>query len=383
MASKKIGKQTFALCNPPSIAGHANVVGPKEGDGPLKDSFDVISPDASFGERSWEKAEVEMQKRALSAALEKAKQTTSVLDFLFAGDLLNQCISAGYAARSAGVPFFGLYGACSTMAESLLLSSMAVGGGFADNAVAMTSSHFASSERQYRFPLGYGGQRTPTAQWTVTGSGSALVCGAGKGPRLTCATVGTVRDLGVKDAGNMGAAMAPAAYSTIKAHLEDMNLTPKDYDLIVTGDLGVLGHAIVTDLLGREGVDLSRNYRDCGLLLYDLEKQDMHAGGSGCGCSAAVLNGYLLDGLRRGATPLSTSVTLVVTGAKWSKYLKPRICSISSVNTRSKNRSQFWNPMVQMGMTVQPSLKYSSVTKFSVTLVMAEITRSEPPMTSS
>ena len=162
MASKKIGKQTFALCNPPSIAGHANVVGPKEGDGPLKDSFDVISPDASFGERSWEKAEVEMQKRALAAALEKAKQTTSVLDFLFAGDLLNQCISSAYASREMAIPFFGLYGACSTMAESLCLAGMFVDTGLARQCLAVTSSHFCSAERQFRFPLEYGGQRTPT-----------------------------------------------------------------------------------------------------------------------------------------------------------------------------------------------------------------------------
>lgn len=300
MASKKIGKQTFALCNPPSIAGHANVVGPKEGDGPLKDSFDVISPDASFGERSWEKAEVEMQKRALAAALEKAKQTTSVLDFLFAGDLLNQCISAGYAARSAGVPFFGLYGACSTMAESLLLSSMAVGGGFADNAVAMTSSHFASSERQYRFPLGYGGQRTPTAQWTVTGSGAALVRRDGHGPRITGCTVGTVTDLGIKDANNMGAAMAPAAYATIKAHFDDMKTAPEDFDLIVTGDLGQLGKEMLLELARRDGVSLGGKLTDCGTMVFDNDKQDVHAGGSGCGCSAITLCGYLLGQLNGG-----------------------------------------------------------------------------------
>ena len=194
MASKKIGKQTFALCNPPSIAGHANVVGPKEGDGPLKDSFDVISPDASFGERSWEKAEVEMQKRALAAALEKAKQTTSVLDFLFAGDLLNQCISAGYAARSAGVPFFGLYGACSTMAESLGLAAMLLDGGFGEWGAAVTSSHFCSAERQYRTPLEYGGQRTPTSQWTATAAGAVVLAKNGDGPYITHVTPGRIQD---------------------------------------------------------------------------------------------------------------------------------------------------------------------------------------------
>ena len=299
MASKKIGKQTFALCNPPSIAGHANVVGPKEGDGPLKDSFDVISPDASFGERSWEKAEVEMQKRALAAALEKAKQTTSVLDFLFAGDLLNQCISAGYAARSAGVPFFGLYGACSTMAESLGLAAMLLDGGFGEWGAAVTSSHFCSAERQYRTPLEYGGQRTPTSQWTATAAGCCILGAQAEGPYITHVTRGRIVDLGVTDMTNMGAAMAPAAFDTLQAVFRDTGTVPGDYDLILTGDLGDVGSRIVLELFAREGVTLE-NYTDCGLVLYDRKRQDMHAGGSGCGCSAAVLCGYLLPEMRRG-----------------------------------------------------------------------------------
>lgn len=299
MASKKIGKQTFALCNPPSIAGHANVVGPKEGDGPLKDSFDVISPDASFGERSWEKAEVEMQKRALSAALEKAGQTMPVLDFLFAGDLLNQCISAGYAARSAGVPFFGLYGACSTMAESLSLAAMLLDGGFGEWGAAVTSSHFCSAERQYRTPLEYGGQRTPTSQWTATAAGAVVLAKNGDGPYITHVTPGRIRDKGIKDANNMGAAMAPSAYDTLKAHFEDTGRGPDYYDLIVTGDLGKLGWEIVMEFFSQDGTPLS-NYSDCGLLLFDLKEQDVHSGGSGCGCSAAVLCAHLIPGLLAG-----------------------------------------------------------------------------------
>ena len=300
MASKKIGKQTFALCNPPSIAGHANVVGPKEGDGPLKDSFDVISPDASFGERSWEKAEVEMQKRALAAALEKAKQTTSVLDFLFAGDLLNQCISAGYAARSAGVPFFGLYGACSTMAESLGLAAMLLDGGFGEWGAAVTSSHFCSAERQYRTPLEYGGQRTPTSQWTATAAGAVVLAKNGDGPYITHVTPGRIQDKGIKDANNMGAAMAWAAYDTISRHFQDTNRSSSFYDLIVTGDLGKLGMEIVIDLFAADGIELRGNYSDCGVMLFDLEGQDVHCGASGCGCPASVLTGYLLNGMRAG-----------------------------------------------------------------------------------
>jgi stage V sporulation protein AD len=202
--------------------------------------------------------------------------------------------------RNTGIPHLGLYGACSTMAESLLMSSMAVSGGFSDKVVAMTSSHFASSERQYRFPLGYGGQRTPTAQWTVTGSGAALVCSAGKGPRIDSCTVGTVTDLGIKDANNMGAAMAPAAYATIRAHLDDLHRTPDDFDLIVTGDLGQLGKEALLELSRRDGLSLGGKLTDCGTLVFDNTVQDVHAGGSGCGCSAITLCGYLLNRLNSG-----------------------------------------------------------------------------------
>lgn len=241
-----------------------------------------------------------MQKLALETLLKKANLENKDIDLVFSGDLLNQCVGSSFSLRNTGLPSLGLYGACSTMAESLLLSLMAVGGGMADTVVAMTSSHFASSERQYRFPLGYGGQRPPTAQWTVTGCGAALVQRKGKGPRLESATIGTVEDWGLTDANNMGAAMAPAAFSTLQAHFSDLNKSPKDYDLIVTGDLGQIGKEILQELFLREGVQLGPQYDDCGCMIFDNTAQDVHAGGSGCGCSGSVLCGYLLEQLRTG-----------------------------------------------------------------------------------
>lgn len=300
MANFKRGRQSFALPEPPVITHWASVAGKKESEGPLAHTFDIKSQDAYFGQKTWEQGEKQMQKLALGKLAEKARMNLSEFDLVFSGDLLNQCIGSSFTLRNLGIPHLGLYGACSTMAESLLLASMAVGGGFADNAVAMTSSHFASSERQYRFPLGYGGQRTPTAQWTVTGSGAALVQPKGKGPRITSCTVGTVTDLGIKDANNMGAAMAPAAYATIKAHFADMKAAPEDFDLIVTGDLGQLGKEMLLELAKRDGVSLGGKLTDCGTLIFDNTKQDVHAGGSGCGCSAITLCGYLLGQLNAG-----------------------------------------------------------------------------------
>ena len=299
MSTKKLGAQTAALAHPPSLIGRANVVGKKEGEGPLAAFFDYIAPDDSFGQSSWEKAESTMQKQALTQALDKAKLSASQLDWLFAGDLLNQCIGSSYAARGCGIPYFGLYGACSTMGEGLALASMTLDGGFGELAGVTVSSHFCSAERQYRTPLEYGGQRTPTAQWTVTGAGAAILAREGPGPYLTHVTVGKVVDLGIKDANNMGAAMAPAACDTILAHLRDTGRSPEDYDLIVTGDLGTLGSQLLLELLGREGVELS-NHTDCGVLIFDAKKQDVHCGGSGCGCCASVLTGYLLGGMEEG-----------------------------------------------------------------------------------
>lgn len=300
MPNQKRGKQSFQLAEPPVITHWASVAGKKESEGPLGHTFDLTSRDTYFGQKTWEQGEKQMQKLALRKLMEKSGLRPQDLDLVFSGDLLNQCIGSSFTLRNTGIPHLGLYGACSTMAESLLLASMAVGGGFAETVAAMTSSHFASSERQYRFPLGYGGQRTPTAQWTVTGSGAALVRKMGKGPRITACTIGTVTDLGIKDANNMGAAMAPAAYQSIRAHLDDLSAAPEDFDLIVTGDLGQLGKEMLLELAKRDGVSLGGRLTDCGNLVFDNTKQDVHAGGSGCGCSAITLCGYLLGQLNSG-----------------------------------------------------------------------------------
>ena len=300
MESNHRGRRSIVFPQPPAILAYASVAGKKEAQGPLRTSFDLTSDDTSFGQKTWEKAETQMQKQALRIALNKAKLEESTLDAAFLGDLLNQCIGSTFSLRNSEVPAFGLYGACSTMAESLLLAGMAVSGGFCRRALAMTSSHFASSERQYRFPLGYGGQRTPTAQWTVTGAGAVILGVEGAGPFLRNATIGTIVDAGIKDANNMGAAMAPAAFETLRAHFDDLHRAPEDYDLTVTGDLGKLGSELVRELFSREGVRLKERYQDCGVLIFDTEKQDVHCGGSGCGCSASVLCGYLLNKLRSG-----------------------------------------------------------------------------------
>ncbi len=292
-------RQSVVFERQPAILSGAAIGGKKESEGPLANYFDRVNTDTKFGQKSWEKAESKMQELALDTARRKIELQYGDIDVLFGGDLLNQCIGSAFALRPTGIPYLGLYGACSTMAESLLLAAAAVNAGYARRAAALTSSHFASAERQYRFPLGYGGQRTPTAQWTVTGSGCCIVGKSGHGPRIEAATIGKIQDYGIKDANNMGAAMAPAAISTLQAHFRDLRRVPSDYDLIVTGDLGMLGRTIVLDQFRRIGVDLSPVYNDCGLLIFDTKSQDVHAGGSGCGCGASVLCGYLLDRLEK------------------------------------------------------------------------------------
>lgn len=300
LAINKRGKQSFVLPQMPVIQSWASIAGKKESEGPLAHTFDVISQDTYFGQTTWEQAEKRMQQMALEKLAEKAGMKKKDFELVLSGDLLNQCIGSSFSLRNSGIPHLGLYGACSTMAESLLIAAMVISGGFADKVAAMTSSHFASSERQYRFPLGYGGQRTPTAQWTVTGAGAALVCSSGNGPRIECCTIGTVTDLGVKDAANMGAGMAPAAFSTIQAHMQDLNRTPADYDLIVTGDLGQLGKELLLELGKRNRLPLGGKLDDCGTLVFDNTVQDVHSGGSGCGCSAVTLCGELLSKLNEG-----------------------------------------------------------------------------------
>ena len=285
---------------PVYLLSHGCCVGRKEGEGPLAGRFDQAGQDNWFGESTWEKSECRMVQLACRTAMKKAGLHPHQIGCALGGDLLNQCVSTSFAMRTLGVPFLGLYGACSTMAQSLMMAGLTVDGGYSDQVVALTSSHFASSERQYRFPLGYGGQRTPTAQWTVTGAGAALVCSQGDGPHIDSATCGTVTELGIKDAGNMGAAMAPAALATIKAHLEDLGRSCSDFDLIVTGDLGLHGKQLLLELARRDGLDLGEKLTDCGTLVFDMNSQDVHSGGSGCGCSAITLCGYLLDQLHCG-----------------------------------------------------------------------------------
>ena len=300
MPSQRIGAQTVALSDPPSVLSYACVGGKFEKQGPLGNCFDVLNEDSFFGEKTWEKAESAMQKKVLQRALEKARLKPRDLDYILAGDLLNQCIGSSFGLRDFGIPFYGLYGACSTMGESLSLAAMLIDGGFARRAAAVTSSHFCTAERQYRMPVPYGNQRPPTAQWTATAAGCTILADDGPGPYITHITCGKIVDRGIGDVNNMGAAMAPAAYDSLAAFFRDTETTPKDYDLVITGDLGELGHSIVRDFFSRDGVDLGENFQDCGLLLYDRQAQDMHAGASGCGCSASVLNGYLLTEMRRG-----------------------------------------------------------------------------------
>ncbi|QEK12455.1 stage V sporulation protein AD [Crassaminicella thermophila] len=293
MAIKKLGKQTVKFKNPPYIIATSATVGPKEGEGPLKDYFDTILEDDLYGENSWELAESKMLRESVKKAIYKADKNITDMEYMLSGDLLNQLMSTSFAARDLGIPFFGLYGACSTMTESLSLGAMLIDGGYADYLVAVTSSHFSSAERQYRFPLEHGNQRPLTSQWTVTGSGAAILSAYGQGPKITYVTTGKVIDLGIKDPNNMGAAMAPAAVDTIVTHFKDTGFRPEHYDLIVTGDLGAIGKEITEEMVFDRGYNIAKVYNDCGLLIFDNQAQDTHAGGSGCGCSASVFCGYI------------------------------------------------------------------------------------------
>ena len=337
--SKRIGRRTAVLQTPPSVLSFANIGGRMEGQGPLARYFDELCSDSFFGEKTWEKAESAMQRKVLQRALDQAGLKPGDLDCVLAGDLLNQCIGSSFSLRNRGVPTLGLYGACSTMAESLLLASAAVNAGYAHRAAALTSSHFASAERQYRFPLGYGGQRTPTAQWTATAAGCCVVGRGSRGPYVMGATVGRIVDLGIKDANNMGAAMAPAAVDTLERHFQDFGVSPADYDLIVTGDLGALGKQIVLEQTAKDGYDLSQNYDDCGVLLFSAKKQDVHSGGSGCGCSASVLCGYLLRRMQEGSLK---NLLFCATGAllspvsTWQGESIPGICHAVAISAERR-----------------------------------------------
>jgi len=306
MRSKGAGSQTLVFADPPVVISSATVVGPLEGAGPLGARFDFVLQEDTWGEDSWEKAERKMFEEAVRRALDKVEWQPENIDCLLGGDLLNQIVSANFAARELRAPFLGLYGACSTMAESLLIGCMLIDGGYADITACVAGSHFSTAERQYRLPLEMGGQTTPTSQRTVTGTGCAVVADGGfSGVRryrnvfVTAGTIGRVIDLGITDANNMGAAMAPAACDTLAAHLSDMGRGAIDYDLIVTGDLGSFGSELFVELCAEKGIDVSERYMDCGNVIFSPE-QNTDCGGSGCGCSASVLNAYLLDRIEKG-----------------------------------------------------------------------------------
>ncbi len=329
MLNKK-GRTVF-FEKPPVIRSYASVVGKKEANGPLREYFDVISMDAFMGQKSYEKAEAQLQKTAVSRALLKGEITAEQIDYIMGGDLLNQCISSSYAIRDFGIPFIGLYGACSTMSESLALASVLCACGAAEHCAAVSSSHFCSAERQFRFPLNYGGQRTPTAQWTVTGAGSVVVSRESEKslPKINAVTFGKIEDLGITDINNMGAAMAPAAASTLAAFLEDSGTSPEDYDLILTGDLGILGSDLLIRLLMDNGINIRTQHNDCGKIIYDIERQDVHAGGSGCGCCASVFCSKIMQDISAGKLK---NVLLMATGALMSTLSVQQGESIPSVS---------------------------------------------------
>ena len=308
--AKKIGMQTIILDKQPIILSGAAVVGKKEGDGPLARYFDEVVDDEYVGEKTFEAAESHLLHDAYIKALEKSNKSAADINVILAGDLLNQCTAASYAFRDTDTPFLGLFG--STMSESIAIGAMFIDGGSADYVVCAASSHFCSAERQFRYPLEFGTQRTPTAQWTVTGAGTVILGKDGQGPKITCVTPGKIIDQGIKDANNMGAAMAPAACDTIMRHLQDTGRSVEEFDMILTGDLGSLGSTMLKDLLYRNNIDLKDKHRDCGLMIFDLSKQGVDCGGSGCGCSASVFSTYILDQFKQG---LLKRVLFIATGA--------------------------------------------------------------------
>ncbi|HHW22840.1 MAG TPA: stage V sporulation protein AD [Clostridiaceae bacterium] len=310
--AKKLGQQTIVLDRQPVILSGAGIVGKKEGDGPLARYFDNIIDDEYAGEKTFEAAESRIMKDAYIKALEKSGKSATDISLILSGDLLNQCTAASYAFRDVNTPYMGLFGACSTMSESLAIAAMLIDGGSVDYAVCAASSHFCSAERQFRFPLEYGNQRTPTSQWTVTGAGAVILGKDGQGPKITCVTPGMILDEGIKDSNNMGAAMAPAACDTIMKHLRDTGRTVDDLDMILTGDLGKFGSEMLRDLLLRNNIDLKNKHKDCGMMIYDLETQNVDCGGSGCGCSAVVFSTYILDMFMQG---IIKRLLFIATGA--------------------------------------------------------------------
>lgn len=309
----KIGKCSIEFDNKPLISASASVVGQKEGEGPLGEYFDRVIDDPMAGQNTWEEAESEMQRQLVEELLIKSGLQAKEIRYFFAGDLLGQLIATSFGISGFEVPVFGLYGACSTMGEALSLAAMTVSAGYADNVIAMTSSHFGSAEKQFRFPLDYGNQRPLCATWTVTGTGGVILSASGESDICVSGiTTGRIVDYGIQDSFNMGAAMAPAACDVIYNHLMDFERRPEDYDAIYTGDLGSVGQTILIDLMDKRGFDISKVHHDCGVEIYDAGTQDTHAGGSGCGCSAATLSAQILRRIREGEY---SRVLFVPTGA--------------------------------------------------------------------
>lgn len=296
---KRQGDSTIILSGDVAILGYAAVGGQKESEGPLGDRFDALITDPRAGQETWEQAESVLQREAFAYAVAKAGLSPQDVQLLFAGDLLNQNIASTFGLQDFRLPLAGQFGACSTMGQTLAMAAVFTDSGAADVCGAVASSHFCTAERQFRLPLEYGGQRTPTNQWTATASGAVIV-GRGEGVRMAAVCIGRVQDLGVTDMNNMGAAMAPAAADTLYRFFTDTQTTPSDYDLIATGDLGQVGSDLCRQLMAEKGYTLGGNYTDCGLLLYDRQRQDVHAGGSGCGCSASVLCAHILPLMERG-----------------------------------------------------------------------------------
>ncbi len=308
---KKIGKQTISFDFPPTITECNSIVGPKEAQGPLAKYFDLTLDDEFWGEKSWEKAESKIIKENVNALVTKSGISTNNIDCIFAGDLLNQCISSSFGLRDSNIPFVGMFGACSTFVESMCMGAIAIES-FAQNVICATSSHFCSAEKQFRFPLELGNQRPQTSQWTVTGSGATLLSKDGTGPFITNITLGKIVDMGIKDANNMGAAMAPAFVDTLLAHFLDTGRNPSYYDAIISGDLGKIGKDIAIDIAMSKGYNIKSNYNDCGLMIFDTKAQDTHAGGSGCACCGSVFSGFLFKQLKEKKIK---KLLLIATGA--------------------------------------------------------------------
>lgn len=327
--AKRLGRYTIQFTNEPIVAGFGSSAGKKESEGPLKQYFDNVFTDTSMGENTWEAAESDYLQSAVKTAMKRANVTDGDLDGIFSGDLLDQCIASTFGLKQIGAQHIGLFGACSTMALSTIMASIAIDSGALNCAVAATSSHFCSAERQFRFPLEYGGKRTPTSQWTVTGSGALVLKNSGQGTaNIKYATLGRMVDYDITDANNMGAAMAPAAADTISRFFSDTGLTAADFDLILTGDLGQVGAELLDKLIAEKGFDIREKHRDCGIMIYNLEDTDIQAGGSGCGCSASVLCSYIMKQFEKSAL---NRILFCATGALMSPTSSEQGLSIPGI----------------------------------------------------